>query len=191
MILIFNLLPIKSENNNLNFNLLFIIFLLGLSIFSIFWGRFFSFRKFSIIRSKRSVTQILSYELGIIFILIFLILIFINFNIRIIIIKLYKIKFIKLILIIIIFLLILRETSRIPFDFIERESELISGFNTEYSRIYFSLFFVFEYGIILFFRIFIRIIYFNFFFSLILIFLFIHLRSSFPRIRYDQIIIFI
>lgn len=94
-------------------------------------------------------------------------------------------------MILMFFILILSETRRIPFDFIEGESELVSGFNIEYSRIYFSLFFIYEYGIILFFCVLIRFLFSKFIISLILIYLFINIRASFPRFRYDQIIIFI
>lgn len=189
-LIISNILIIKMENNLIIINICIIIFLIGLSVFPIFWSRFFSWSKFSFIRSKRCIIQIISYELGFIFILIFLISMNFFLNLEIITLIFKKINFIKILLFFLSFLLILRETRRIPFDFIEGESELVSGFNTEYSGAYFSLFFIYEYGIILFFSIIFRIIIINIFYIIILIYSFIHVRSSFPRIRYDQIIIF-
>jgi len=46
-------------------------------------------------------------------------------------------------------LLILAESNRVPYDFIEGESELVSGFNVEYGNVIFTMIFIGEYGFIM------------------------------------------
>jgi len=96
----------------------------------------------------------------------------------------------------------LAETNRAPFDLTEGESELVSGYNVEYAGAPFALFFIGEYANIILMNL-IRVILFlglgSPFSSLfigrivvvgktvILVFSFLWVRSSFPRIRYDQL----
>jgi NADH:ubiquinone oxidoreductase subunit H len=106
-------------------------------------------------------------------------------------------------------ILIVAETNWAPFDFAEAESELVSGYNTEYSGLPFAFFFIAEYGNILYMSLLTSLLFFggwstnflpldfqdNFFLeSLILFsktilvyFFFLWLRAALPRYRYDQL----
>lgn len=90
------------------------------------------------------------------------------------------------------FIMIVAELSRAPFDFSEGESELVRGFNVEFSRVAFVLLFLSEYGRLIFFCVIFRVMFFDF--SLLIVFLLfrviIFIRSSYPRYRYDKMISF-
>nr|AIS38215.1 NADH dehydrogenase subunit 1 [Teslasena femoralis] len=89
----------------------------------------------------------------------------------------------------------LAETNRTPFDFAEGESELVSGFNIEYSSGGFALIFLSEYSNILLMSMFFSLVFlggdlysFVFFFKLLFVsFLFIWVRGTLPRFRYDKL----
>lgn len=90
----------------------------------------------------------------------------------------------------------LAETNRTPFDFSEGESELVSGFNTEYGRGGFALIFIAEYARILFIRVLYVVIFlgrrpsrFVFYLKRVIIaFVFVWVRGTLPRLRYDKLI---
>jgi NADH-ubiquinone oxidoreductase chain 1 len=168
---------------------MFFLFILGISIYSLVLAGWSRFRKFGYIGGIRASSQTVSYEVLISLLVISFCFFFFNFFFL-------KIKEKTIIFFLWIFFLwifsLISETNRAPLDFSEGERELISGFNIEYGRRGFILFFLSEYSIIIFFSL-IRIFFFNL--NLILFFLilffFISLRTSFPRFRYDFLLILI
>merc|ERR1712027_269003 len=140
--------------------------------------------------SIRRVAQICSYDIIFIFlILIFLILNFsFNFN-----------NFSSFILnnIFNLFVLsVLAELNRTPFDLLEGESELVSGFNTEFGSRGFTLLFIGEYLSLWLLSGFVTILillrgnfqFYNIILILILTFSTIFIRASYPRIKFNEII---
>jgi len=94
----------------------------------------------------------------------------------------------------------LAETNRAPFDLTEGESELVSGYNVEYSAMTFAMFFLGEYSHIILMSAMTTILFIGGWQPIwgiplpwmaiktaIVIFVFIWVRASFPRMRYDQL----
>lgn len=180
----------------INYSLLIIVIILTLIGYLFLLIGWSSNSIYSIIGSVRVIAQTLSYEVSFIIIILILIVLrerysfgeFIKW-------QLYVWYIIILFpLFIVFFIRVLAELNRSPIDFIEGESELVSGFNIEYFRGGFALIFIAEYGIIIFFRYLILIIFINVYIILIYVFinviisLIILIRGLLPRIRYDELI---
>jgi NADH-ubiquinone oxidoreductase chain 1 len=184
----------------------------SLGVYPVLIGGWAANSKYSIIGSLRSGAQLISYEV-IFGLLILPVLIFSgSFNLIMIIKAQVAIWYMfPLFAVFLIFLIaILAETNRAPFDLVEAESELVAGFFTEHSSVPFVFYFLAEYSNILLMSS-ITVILFcggylipilnvtnSFVFSFeslvfgvkvcFILFFFIWVRASFPRLRYDQLI---
>ena len=181
---------------SLNYSLVIFFCVSSIIVFSVLLAGWSSNSKYSLIGRLRSVAQSISYESVFSTLLVLFLLLIISFSIR---------RSTSLSSLIFIFLLplwiicTLAETHRAPFDFRESESELVSGFNTEYSGAYFAFIFLSEYGVLLYSCMLITYLFFGWvtslsplllvFFSLFFSFVFIWIRITFCRFRYDMLII--
>ena len=175
----------------------FFICVSGLSLYPILGAGWSSNCKYSILGCLRAVAQIISYEVRLILVILSVIVFRGRFRMGYIIINQYWVWYLILCfpLRLIWFVSSLAETNRSPFDFAEGESELVSGFNTEYGSSGFTLVFIAEYANILFMRILFVILFLGARFNFILVlkgvfvsFCFIWVRGTIPRYRYDKLI---
>lgn len=179
----------------LNYSLLIFICVRSLSVYFLLYRGWRSSSKYSLLGGYRSSAQRISYEVIIILCLLFFLYMWYSFNFM----GLFYLNnkfchgFFLSILLLSWVISCVAECNRSPFDLSEGESELVSGFNTEYRGGIFSLIFISEYSSIVFLSFFTSFLflYEGYFFSgLFLCFFFLWLRSSFPRVRYDHIMSF-
>jgi len=138
-----NLALIEIENNLLLMNILSGVF----TYLAVFVG-YVSNNKYSIYSSNRVLLVTVNLEIYLSFLILFILLYSQSFSFEFAVIKQMQIKWaIWCFLLILPFFLIvfLLETGRIPYDYMEAESELIAGITIEYSGFYFALFYLNEY----------------------------------------------
>ena len=199
-----SILPIDNKNpqRNLHIGIILILALSSLRIYTILLSGWASNSKYALLGSIRAIAQMISYEVCIGIIILTTIYFSRRLNLRQIRNRQLKIWFIIPLFPAFIMFLIrsIAETNRTPFDLTERESELVSGFNVEYSAILFTLLFLAEYINILLMTRIIRILFLGRSTFLLLInpnilaikiifitYLFIWIRATYARIRYDQL----
>nr|QOJ45139.1 NADH dehydrogenase subunit 1 [Allobates talamancae] len=196
-------LPMPTSFSEMNLGILFIIALSSLTVYSILGSGWASNSKYALIGALRAVAQTISYEVTLALILLCIFLLTGNFTIQNLSIAQEPLWFIipTWPLAFMWYISTLAETNRAPFDLTEGESELVSGFNVEYAGGPFALFFLAEYANILMMNTISSIIFLGsstlnalpmtagviMIKSASLSALFLWVRASYPRFRYDQL----
>lgn len=157
VMVLWGIIPYSSEFVFMNFSVSALLYLsiAALPAVGIILAGFASGNKYSLIGSVRSVAQIISYELPVMFVLLSVVVLSSSLNLK-------EIVFSQLggipilnwnifpcfIGFAIMIICTLAELNRCPFDLPEAESELVAGYNTEYSGMRFALFFLAEYAML-------------------------------------------
>nr|APC61784.1 NADH dehydrogenase subunit 1 [Papilio dardanus]APC61822.1 NADH dehydrogenase subunit 1 [Papilio dardanus dardanus] len=191
------LIPYYFNLISFNLGILFFLCCTSVGVYTVMIAGWSSNSNYALLGGLRAVAQTISYEVSLALIMLSSIIMIMSFN---------MINFFFYQEIIWFFFLMmplslcwlsssLAETNRTPFDFAEGESELVSGFNVEYSSGGFTLIFLSEYASILFMSMLFILLYLGgyslsliFYLKLSFIsFLFIWVRGTLPRYRYDKL----
>nr|QGX06858.1 NADH dehydrogenase subunit 1 [Ypthima motschulskyi] len=196
-LMIWMVIPYYFNMIMFNLGIMFFLCCMSLGVYMIMIAGWSSNTNYSLLGGLRAVAQTISYEVSLILIMLSSIILILDFNLLKFTYYQELIWFIFLMLPLSLCFLssLMAEVNRTPFDFAEGESELVSGFNVEYSSGGFALIFLAEYSSILFMSMLFIIIYMggydlNLFFYLKMILislLFIWVRGTLPRYRYDKL----
>ena len=195
--------------SDINVGIMYLFAVSSLGVYGIIMAGWASNSKYPFLGALRSAAQMVSYEVSIGFVIITVLLCVGSLNLSKIVEAQETVWFaIPLLpMFIIFFISALAETNRLPFDLPEDEATLVAGFSTEYSSASFMLFFLGEYASMILMSAMTTILFlggwlppfdifpFNyipdflwFILKIIFIlFLFLWVRGTFPRYRYDQL----
>nr|YP_009339291.1 NADH dehydrogenase subunit 1 [Eulimnogammarus cyaneus]APL97181.1 NADH dehydrogenase subunit 1 [Eulimnogammarus cyaneus] len=181
---------------DLMYSVLFFMCLSGLMVYPILTSGWSSNCKYSMLGSLRAVAQMVSYEVSMAMVLLSLVWLSWSFSFYDLVESQYLVWniFLYLPLGYVWFVSSLAETNRTPYDFAEGESELVSGFNTEYGSGGFTLIFMSEYSSILFMGFLFSVLFLSSMVSMMVmlksmavVFGFVWVRATLPRYRYDKL----
>nr|QXQ00045.1 NADH dehydrogenase subunit 1 [Holothuria fuscogilva] len=199
------LIPVPQPLINIKLSLLLVLGLSSLAVYSILGSGWASNSKYSLLGGIRAVAQTISYEISLGLILLSILVWAGTFSLTdILSLQENAWTLIPLLpLMMMWFVSTLAETNRAPFDLTEGESELVSGYNVEYAGGPFALFFIAEYSNIIFMNCLSALLFFGggspateipimesgvfAVKTIFLVFLFLWVRASYPRFRYDQL----
>lgn len=186
-----------------NIGILFFLAMSSLGVYSIVLGGWASNNKYALLGAMRGASQMISYEVFMGLALMGVVVMSGSFNLREIVLAQKGGWYIlpQCVGFFIFFLAGIAETHRLPFDIPEAESELVAGFHAEYSSMKFGMFFIGEYLGVTLISCMVVALYFGGWLgpaflpplvwfvlkTFAFIALFILLRASMPRPRYDQL----
>ncbi len=195
--------------SNINVGILYLLAISSLGVYGVIMAGWASNSKYAFMGALRSAAQMVSYEVSIGLVIITVLLCVGSLNLTDIVMAQKKVWFVfPLLPMAVVFMVsILAETNRAPFDLPEAEAELVSGYNVEYSSITFALFFLGEYANMILMSAIATTLFlggwlpiadippFNWIPGFVwfvgkvafVLFIFLWVRASFPRYRYDQL----
>lgn len=195
--------------SDINLGVLYVFAISSLSVYGLLIAGWSSNSRYAFLGALRSAAQMVSYEVSIGLILINVLLCVGSLNLTKIVLFQEDVWFIFPLFPLFVMFAVsaLAETNRPPFDLTEAEAELVAGYNVEYSAMGFALFFLGEYGNMIFMSAFGSIFFLGgwlppvhflsglpvpgtVWFALkivAMLFFFIWVRAAFPRYRYDQL----
>nr|WNO18577.1 NADH dehydrogenase subunit 1 [Iothia sp.] len=200
--LLWQTVPSPSSSMFLSWGVLLFICLSALNVYGTLLAGWASNSKFALIGALRGVTQTISYEVTLALILLSALLFSRNFMMNSIPETLQSTWLMMLAppMFTMWFTSCIAETNRAPFDFSEGESELVSGFNVEYGSATFAMIFLAEYANIILMSVLTAVIFaggpdlflyscpeFLIIKSVFFCFVFVWVRGSLPRLRYDRL----
>ncbi len=141
----------KMIISDINVGILYVFAISSLGVYGIILGGWASNSKYPFLGSLRSAAQMISYEVSIGIIIINVLLCVGSLNLKDIVLAQEKLWFVIPLfpMFVIYFISALAETNRPPFDLPEAESELVAGYQTEYSGMMYAMFWLGEYANIL------------------------------------------
>nr|YP_009107294.1 NADH dehydrogenase subunit 1 [Sarcophaga similis]AIU38705.1 NADH dehydrogenase subunit 1 [Sarcophaga similis] len=196
-LLVWMCMPLFVKLFSFNLGLLFFLCCTSLGVYTGMIAGWSSNSNYALLGGLRAVAQTISYEVSLALVLLSFVFLIGGYNML----MFYKYQlfiwflFIMFPMALVWFSISLAETNRTPFDFAEGESELVSGFNVEYSSGGFALIFLAEYASILFMSMLFCVMFLGsdvfsllFYVKLTFIsFMFIWVRGTLPRFRYDKL----
>ncbi len=206
IVMIFAVVPFQSGAllADLNIGILYIVAISSLATVGVFMAGWSSNNKYSLIAAMRDVAQLISYEIPLILAIVGVVLIAGSLSLT----EIVEAQSVPFILLqplgfLIVFIGSLAESNHTPFDLVEADSEIVAGYNIEYSGMKFGTLYLAEYAEVLAVSAIITTLYLGgwrgpllppvllFLIKVFAVFFFIMwVRSTLPRLRIDQVMAF-
>ena len=194
---------------DINVGILYLFAISSLGVYGILMAGWASNSRYAFLGAMRSAAQMVSYEISMGFIIVTVLLCVGSLNLSDIVMAQKTIWFVVPLfpIAVIFFISTLAETNRHPFDLPEAEAELVAGYNVEYSAMTFALFFLGEYANMILMAGMTSVLFLGGWLPLVdtapfnwipgpvwfaskiafCLFIFLWVRATFPRYRYDQL----